>query len=75
MCNSGERTTEHLGVSDSRLIGFRRMMLQLVSDLQEGIEPDAAYHGDVFKVRATARILKRDVDWKEGLKGDIASPV
>ena len=75
MGNIVDRTTEHLGVSDTAIIAFRRLMLQLVNDLQEGIEPDAASRGDVFKVRATDRILKRDVDWKEGLKGDIASPV
>jgi nitrite reductase/ring-hydroxylating ferredoxin subunit len=34
-----DRTTEHLGVSDTHIIQLRKMMLSFVRDLQKGIEP------------------------------------
>ena len=69
-----DRSSEHLGVSDTAIIAYRRLMLQLAKDLQEGIEPYAATHGDAYKVRTVDVALKREVEWKEGIKDLIVSP-
>ncbi len=47
-----DRTREHLGTSDTAIIAARRILLRAVRDLQEGIEPYAAGHPEVFHVRA-----------------------
>jgi phthalate 4,5-dioxygenase oxygenase subunit len=45
------REGEHLGTSDKAIITARRRLIQMARDLQEGIEPYAATHGDLYKVR------------------------
>ncbi len=46
------REGEHLGTSDKAIITARRRLIQMAKDLQEGIEPIAATHGDLYKVRS-----------------------
>jgi phenylpropionate dioxygenase-like ring-hydroxylating dioxygenase large terminal subunit len=46
------REGEHLGTSDKAIITARRRLIQMAKDLQEGIEPYAATHGDLYKVRS-----------------------
>lgn len=46
-----ERWREHLGTTDVAIIAYRRMMIRLARDLQRGIEPYAASHGDLYRVR------------------------
>jgi nitrite reductase/ring-hydroxylating ferredoxin subunit len=45
-----DRTEEHLGSSDVSVIHLRRRLLGLVKQLQQGIEPYAATHGDIYRV-------------------------
>ena len=47
-----QRTSEHLGTSDKAIITAHRRMVQMAKDLQEGIEPYAATHGDLYRVRS-----------------------
>ena len=46
------REGEHLGTTDKAIITARRRLIQMAKDLQEGIEPYAATHGDLYKVRS-----------------------
>ena len=48
----GDRTKEHLGTSDTAIISGRRILLRMARELQEGIEPYAPSHPEVFAVRA-----------------------
>jgi len=47
-----DRSKEHLGSSDLAIITARKRLLNLAHDLQQGIEPFPASHGDVYRVRA-----------------------
>jgi hypothetical protein len=47
-----DRTDEHLGTTDIAVITARRRLLRMARELQEGVEPYAAYHGDLYRVRA-----------------------
>ena len=47
-----DRRKEHLGTSDQAIITARRRLLNLARDLQQGIEPFQASHGDIYRVRA-----------------------
>ena len=47
-----DRGKEHLGTSDPTIITARRRLLNLARELQQGIEPFPASHGDVYRVRA-----------------------
>ncbi|MDE3076298.1 MAG: hypothetical protein KGJ86_12795, partial [Chloroflexota bacterium] len=46
-----DRTQEHLGTTDVAIIAMRRRMLRMVKELQQGIEPFAATHPDIYRVR------------------------
>ena len=52
MGSIGDRTKEHLGTSDTAIISGRRILLRMARELQEGIEPYAPSHPEVFAVRA-----------------------
>ena len=47
-----DRTREHLGTADSAIILFRRQLLRMARQLQQGIEPYSAFHGATYRVRA-----------------------
>ncbi len=47
-----DRTREHLGTSDVGIILRRRILLRMIRDLQKGIEPYPASHGEVYGIRA-----------------------
>ena len=46
------RTKEHLGTSDLAIIMYRRQLLKLARDLEQGKEPFAARGGELFHVRS-----------------------
>ena len=46
-----DRTREHLGTTDAAVIAARRTLIRMARDLQEGIEPQPASHGDLYRVR------------------------
>ena len=47
-----DRTEEHLGTSDIAVIAARRRLLKMAADLQNGIEPFGASHGEIYRVRS-----------------------
>ena len=60
-----DRTEEHLGTTDAAIIRMRRRLIQGANDLREGIEPYAASHPEVFKVRSGGAVLPRGVHFKD----------
>ena len=47
-----DRRKEPLGTSDLAIITARKRLLNLARELQQGIEPFPASHGDIYRVRA-----------------------
>ncbi len=60
-----DRTEEHLGTTDTAIIRMRRRLIMGARDLAEGIEPYAASHPEVFKVRSGGALLPREVYFKD----------
>jgi phenylpropionate dioxygenase-like ring-hydroxylating dioxygenase large terminal subunit len=60
-----DRTREHLGSSDVGIVAMRRRLMKAAADLQEGVLPYAAYHGDVYRVRPAEVVLPEDAQWDE----------
>jgi hypothetical protein len=55
-----DRTREHLGTSDKAVIAFRRRLLVAARALAQGIEPQAPYDPDCYRVRAHSALVPRD---------------
>jgi hypothetical protein len=53
-----DRSEEHLGTTDAAVIAARRRLLQMASDLQNGIEPSAALQPEIYNVRAVDMVCK-----------------
>jgi len=47
-----DRTIEHLGAADTAIIAFRRLVMRMARQLEQGIEPWAPNHPEVFRVRS-----------------------
>ena len=60
-----DRSHEHLGTTDMAIIRMRRRLVQGARELEEGIEPYAAGHPEVFAVRSGGAVLPRDVYFTE----------
>jgi phenylpropionate dioxygenase-like ring-hydroxylating dioxygenase large terminal subunit len=60
-----DRTREHLGSSDIGIVAMRRRLLKAAADLQEGVPPYAALHGDVYRVRGAEVVLPSDAKWDD----------
>lgn len=56
-----DRTEEHLGTTDRAIIRMRRRLIEGAQQLQQGIEPYAATHPEVYRVRSGGAVLPRDV--------------
>ena len=56
-----DRSREHLGTTDMAIIRMRRRLVMAARELEEGIEPYAAGHPEVFAVRSGGAVLPRDV--------------
>jgi hypothetical protein len=56
-----DRREEHLGTTDTAIIRMRRRLIQGARELQQGIEPYAATHPEVYRVRSGGALLPRDV--------------
>ena len=57
-----DRTKEHLGHSDSGIAMFRRLMLKMADDLENGKEPEAASQSESFNIRSVSVILGQAED-------------
>lgn len=55
-----DRTRERLGTSDIAIIAARNRLLKLVREFQDGIDPYAAYHGDLYDIRSLDVVSAED---------------
>jgi nitrite reductase/ring-hydroxylating ferredoxin subunit len=55
-----DRTREHLGTSDKAVVAFRQRLIGAARRLTEGLEPQAPYDPDCYRVRAHAGLVPRD---------------
>ncbi len=51
-----ERTHEHLGSADTAIIMMRRLLMRLARELEQGVPPYAAQHGELLTVRSAGFI-------------------
>ena len=58
-----DRAEEHLGVTDSGIIGMRKRLLRAARELQEGTEPSAAHDGRCYTIHGGQILLPEDADW------------
>jgi hypothetical protein len=70
-----DRSQEHLGSSDTAIIALRRRLLQAVRGFQEGKGPDAAYHGEVYKVRPGDVMWKKDKPFDDEITQLLAAKI
>ena len=73
-----DRTKEHLGTLDRKIILVRRMLINAAKDLEKGIEPPALDPASQ-RVRAAAVLLDRKIkapEWaKQALVDGLKQPV
>jgi phenylpropionate dioxygenase-like ring-hydroxylating dioxygenase large terminal subunit len=55
-----DRAHEHLGTSDKAVIAFRKRLLAAARQLEQGVEPQAPYDPDCYRVRAHSALVPRD---------------
>jgi phthalate 4,5-dioxygenase len=60
-----DRTGEHLGSADSAIIMMRRRLIQMANELEQGIEPFAAQHGEIFRLRSAGLLLAAGASYVE----------
>jgi hypothetical protein len=60
-----DRSAEHLGTTDLAILAARRRLLRAARDLQQGIEPNAAQHPELYHIRPTSAVLPRDATFDQ----------
>ncbi|GAC1315252.1 MAG: Rieske 2Fe-2S domain-containing protein [Chloroflexota bacterium] len=68
-----DRTQEHLGSSDVAVISTRRRLMKAAEDLQNGIEPFAAKHPELYRVRSAVKLLTPEVFFIDGAADSLVS--
>ena len=63
-----DRTKERLGTSDTAIIAARRLLLQEIRALEQGCEPFACSHGDVYWVRSASMVAPREKPFSENAR-------
>jgi phthalate 4,5-dioxygenase oxygenase subunit len=63
-----DRSRETLGSSDTAIIAFRKMMLEQARHLRATGELGLPLQPKLYRVRSTAAILPREVDFEEGAR-------
>lgn len=59
-----DRSTEHLGTSDTGIIAMRRMLQHAADQLEDGVEPAWAHiDGSAYLFHGAGLVLPSDVDW------------
>jgi len=56
-----DRTRERLGASDQAIVRFRRLLLKLARQAQQGVRPTCSHHASLYNVRPVSLLLPRDV--------------
>jgi phthalate 4,5-dioxygenase len=60
-----DRTTEHLGASDTGVIATRRRLLAQARALEKGTEPSQPHDPQAYRLRSMAVVADRSVPWQE----------
>jgi phthalate 4,5-dioxygenase len=60
-----DRTTEHLGASDTGVIATRRRLLAQAQALHKGTEPSQPHDPQAYRLRSMAVVADRSVPWQE----------
>jgi phenylpropionate dioxygenase-like ring-hydroxylating dioxygenase large terminal subunit len=68
-----DRSREHLGSTDKAIIACRRILLDLIKDLEEGQDPLGTDPSTYRNVRAADLMLPKDIPWQEGAKDHLAA--
>ena len=58
-----DRTQEHLGTSDTAIIALRRRLIKDARDLEAGVEPWIASHGDAYRLRSWSAVIEKDAEY------------
>ncbi len=61
-----DRSRETLATSDQAIIAFRKLLLEMANDLQNGREPEATRQAARYNVRSASVLLKKQVPFDEG---------
>lgn len=71
-----DRTKEHLMGSDLAVVTARRRLIKMARDLQQGIEPAVAAHGEQYAVRAISKVcdLKDFTEFEARFQADLSVP-
>jgi len=70
-----DRTRERLGASDQAIVRFRRMMLRLAREVQQGTRPACCLNGSLYNVRPASIVLAQDVPVADGARDLLSPPV
>jgi nitrite reductase/ring-hydroxylating ferredoxin subunit len=70
-----DRTTEHLGASDTGVIATRRRLLRQAHALEKGTEPLQAKTPAAYRVRSMAVVADRGIPWQELMQQHMPLPV
>ncbi len=60
-----DRTQEHLGSADSAVIMMRRRLMAMAHELEQGVEPFAAQHGEIFRLHSAGILLEPGTSYVE----------
>jgi phenylpropionate dioxygenase-like ring-hydroxylating dioxygenase large terminal subunit len=60
-----DRTQEHLGSADAAIIMMRRLLIKLSEQLEAGMEPYAAQHGEIMTLRSAGLMTGKDASFVE----------
>jgi phenylpropionate dioxygenase-like ring-hydroxylating dioxygenase large terminal subunit len=60
-----ERTREHLGTTDKAIIMFRRILLDVIRDFQNGIDPPGTDPNTYRNIRSADVMLPKNVRWQD----------
>jgi hypothetical protein len=70
-----DRSLERLGTSDTAIIAYRRLLLNMARDLQQGKEPPEARQGDLYKVRSASMVSTESQAFAEAAEQRLVSRV
>jgi phthalate 4,5-dioxygenase len=69
-----DRTTEHLGASDTGVISTRRRLIKQAQALAKGVEPLQVSTPSAYRVRSMAIVAARHVPWQELMREHMPVP-
>jgi phthalate 4,5-dioxygenase len=68
-----DRSTETLGMCDTAIAAYRKMLLAAARALESGTEPESPLHPEWYRVRSAAIVLPKEIDFQEGASSKLQS--